>query len=118
MGRQNRNEKIMLNGTHANKLIDFVSKLLKLTHTERLNYFKSITKEEVDLISEIVLNFLHCNIKHDRKSFSLLKRMKKYLYLLASKKTAKTIKKKIIQSVKGLAILNILLPLTIDLFSS
>ena len=118
MGQQKSFGKIKLSGAHANKLIDFVSKLLKLSHSERLNHFKNITQEEVDFISEIVLNFIQCNIKHDRKSFLLLKRMKKYLYLLACKKTAISIKKKIIHSLKGLNILNILLPLTIDLFSS
>ena len=67
MGRQKPNEKIMLNGTHANKLINFFSNLLKISHTERVKYFKSITQEEVDLISETVLNFLPCNLNHDRK---------------------------------------------------
>ena len=42
----------------------------------------------------------------------------KYLYLLVSKRTAETFEKKKIQTVIGLAIFNILLPLTIDLFSS
>ena len=32
MGRQKFNEKKLLNGTHANKLKDFVSKLLKLCY--------------------------------------------------------------------------------------
>ena len=45
MSRQKRDEKIMFICTHTNKLIDSVSKLLKLLHTERLNYFKSITQE-------------------------------------------------------------------------
>ena len=34
--KKKRNAKIMLNCTHASKLKDFVSKLLKLSHTERL----------------------------------------------------------------------------------
>ena len=108
MGGEKNVRKIKLNSSHALKLSRFVRKLLNLSHTERLEYFKTINREEVEFISEIALNFINCNIKHDTKSFSLLKRMKKYLYLLTLKKTGKTIKKKIIQSVKGLAILNIL----------
>ena len=118
MGGEKNVRKIKLNSSHALKLSRFVRKLLNLSHTERLEYFKTINREEVEFISEIALNFINCNIKHDTKSFSLLKRMKKYIYLLASKKTAISVKKDILKSLKGLNILNILLPLTINLFSS
>lgn len=117
MGRRKNCGKINVDSSHGLKILHFVKKLLKLTHTERADYLKTITDEEVKLISEIALNFINCNINYDTKSFDLLKRVKKFVYLLASKKTTITIKKTILKSLKGLSILNNLLPLVIKTFT-
>ena len=117
MGGRKITGKIKLDSSHAIKISRFVRKLLKLSHTERQEYFKSITSEEVDLISEIALNFINCNIKYDNKSYNLLKRVKKFIYHLASKRTSIHVKKTILQSLKGLSILNNLLPLVAKIFS-
>lgn len=118
MGGRKNIGKIKIDSTHAVEILRFVRKLMKLSHTERLEYFKTISDKEVDLISEIALNFINCNIKYDTKSYNLLKRVKKFIYHLASKRTGKQIKRNILTSLKGLSILNNLLPLVIKLFTT
>ena len=114
MGKRKYAGKIKLNSLHMRKIIDFAKKINKFSNLEKVDYFKLIKRNEIDLLSEIVLNFIKCNIKHDSSSFKLLYRVKRYVYMLASKKVSTAIKKKILQSVKGLNILNILLPLLIN----
>lgn len=113
MGGKKYVGKIKLGSAHVEKIVQFAKKLLKLSQTERLLYLENIKNNEIDLISEIVLNFLRCNIKSDSESKSILERVKKYLYILASKRKSISIKKKILKSLKGLNILNILLPLAL-----
>ena len=93
MGGQKNGGKINVDSFHGFNILHFVRQLLKLTHTERGKYLKTITDKEVKLISEIALNLIKCNINYDTKSFDPLKRVKKFIYLLASKKTTITIKK-------------------------
>ena len=57
MGRQKRDGKIMFKCARAINLIEFVSKFLILTHTEILNYFNTLTQEEVDFVSKSMLHF-------------------------------------------------------------
>ena len=110
--------KIKLGSLHAKKLVRLLSKLERLNHGERLSYMKSINKTEINLISEIIHNLLNFNIKADFKSLSVLKRVKKYLYKLSSKQVPYLIKKKILNSLKGLNILNILIPLALNTLST
>ena len=73
-----------------------------------------IKRQELDLISEIVLNFINCTIKHDSNSLKLLRRVETYMYTIASKKVGVSVKRKILQSLKVFNILNIVLPLVIN----
>ena len=114
MVKRKHASKIRLNSEHVKKLISFIEKILQLSQTERAIYFKSIKSAEIDLVTEIILNFIECNVKHDNSSLQILKRVKNYMYMLASKKTSIALKKKILQSLKGLNILNIVLPLVLN----
>ena len=116
MGRQIEIGKVKLDSHHIKKLQNFVNKLYRLENSERLIYMNSIKVDEIRLISELVYNFLNFNIIHDRKSLILLERVKNYMYMLASKKVSFCYKKKILSSLKGIHIINILLPLVIKTF--
>ena len=106
--------KTKLDSLHIKKLVTLLRQLEKLNQTERLNYMKSITKSEIKLISEIIHNLLNFNTKTDFKSLSILKRVKNYLYKLSSKRSSYLLKKKILKSLKGLNILNIIIPLALN----
>ena len=93
------------------KLKSFIIKLNKISHSKRLTYLQTIKPDEIDLISEIVLNFLNDNIKIDIRSYTFLKRLKKTLYILTSKTKSYILKRKLLSTLKGLQILKILLPL-------
>ena len=97
MGRQIEIGKVKLDSHHIKKLQNFVNKLYRLENSERLIYMNSIKVGEIRLISELVYNFLNFNIIHDRKSLILLERVKKYMYMLASKKVSFCNKKKSIE---------------------
>ena len=114
MGTRKYVGKIKLASVHMKKIIALAKKIQSFSSTEKVEYFKLVKSDEIDLITEIVLNFIKCNIKYDSNSFKLLERVKSYMYLIASKKVSKSIKKKILQSLKGVNILNILLPLVIN----
>ena len=92
-------------------LKEFIIKLNSLSHFNRLSYLKTIKSNEIDLISEIVLNFLNSNIKSDVKSYTFLKRLREILYILVNKSKSYISKRKILNSLKGLQILKLLLPL-------
>ena len=93
------------------KLRSFIIKLTNISHSKRLIYLQTIKPDEIDLISEIILNFLNDNIKVDIKSYTFLKRLKKILYILVRKSKSYILKRKLLSSLKGLQILKILLPL-------
>ena len=93
------------------KLKLFLIKLNKLSHSKRLTYLQTIKPNEIDLISEIVLNFLNDNIKVDIRSYTFLKRLKKTLYILTHKSKSYILKRNLLSTLKGLQILKILLPL-------
>ena len=114
MGNTKNVTNLKLDHPHIKKLISFLRKLSQLKHSERLEYMKTITKPEVKLISELVYNFLHSNIKTTRKSLLLLKRLRKYLHQLSKKRISYLIKKKLLQTLKGLNILNIIIPLALN----
>ena len=76
------------------------------------------TKEEIDFVSEICLNFLKTNIKAGFTKISLLKKVRNEIRLLSRKKFGRGIKRKILKSLKGIHLLNILLPIALDNISS
>ena len=112
IGKNDR--KIKLNSVYFKTVLKFLKYLQKLSNSGRKFYMKNIKNKEIKILSEVILNFLHCNIKHNINSVLHLKRVKKYIYLLASKKISYSKKKNILQSLKGLSILNIILPLAIN----
>lgn len=97
--------------TKINKLKQLVEKLQKMSHVERYHYFKKISKPDSMLISEVALNFLNGRMQPDFKSFTLLKRCAKHVKQLASKSKSLKFKRKTLQSIQGLQIVAILLPL-------
>lgn len=116
MGEKKSNEKIKVNSKRFKKISNFIKTILKLKHSERIIYFKTITKTEIDILSEIVLNFIKTNIKVDSKAYNLLKRLQVEIGKLAKSKVSYKIKREIIRSIKGLNIINILLPFAIKYF--
>lgn len=95
----------------AAKLQQLAEKLGKMSHVKRYHYFKKISKPDCHLISEVALNFLNGRIQPDFKSFTLLKRCAKQVKILASKTKSLKFKRKTLQSIQGLQIIAILLPL-------
>lgn len=94
---------------------EFVSNLNNLTPSERLDYFeKKISRRELELLIEIVYNYLRGNIKTDFTSHSRLKRNKQVLYNFISRAKSFNYKKKILNSLKGLNIFSILIPLVLN----
>lgn len=102
---------------HMNKLKKFIKKISKLSHTERIHFLKNIDLLEVNYISEIILNILHGQIKIDFRSHTLLKRMKNYLRKLRSKTVSYKVKKQLLTSIKGLHLLNIIIPYLLKIFN-
>ena len=93
------------------KLCSLFRKLEKMTQVKRREFFSKMCKTDCVLLSEVALNFLNGRILPDADSFTLLKRCAKQLKLLASKKISIKGKRKILQSIKGLQIITILIPL-------
>ena len=71
---------------HLNVLVNFITKILRFSNIERRTYFQTIPESEIKLLLELIVNFLNENIEVDYKSYSLLKRLRKFLYLLIDKK--------------------------------
>lgn len=88
-----------------------VEKLLKKNNLERLQYLKLLNPKELNLLSEITLNIIRGTVKISKKTKTILGRVRKTLYKLASKSVKSEIKKKLWINLKGLHILNILLPI-------
>ena len=76
MGKKGVINKISLTSLHIQNLKTFIKKIIKLKQVERVSYFNKIKKSELDLIREIVTNFLNGNVKYDTNSFNLLKRVR------------------------------------------
>ena len=88
-----------------------VKKLLRKNNKQRVDYLKLINPKEINLLSEITLNIVKGNVSIANRTKTLLTRVKKTLYKLASKSVETAIKKKLWLSLKGLHILSVLLPI-------
>ena len=108
---------IEVEDSHILKLVSFIKKILCMSNTDRINYFHSIPETEIKLILEIITNFLNENIEVDYKSYSLLKRIKIFLYKLVDKKSSIKIKRRLLKSIKGLQLVAVLFPLALNTFS-
>ena len=103
------------NEQHFRSLKDFISKILSFKKTsERLTYLKQVTNREIDYISEIVFNFLKNKIHVNYREFSKLKKIKNFMRDFVKNKKGYRIKKKLILTVKGLYLINIIFPLALN----
>ena len=102
---------------HMNKFKKFIKKISNLSHTERIHLKKNIDLVEVNYVSEIILNILQGQIKIDFRSHTLLKRMKNYLRKLRSKSVSYKVKKQLLTTIKGLHLINIIIPYLLKLFN-
>ena len=96
---------------HAKLLRGFTDKILEMTHSERLQYFKNINEGELKFIEEIVLNFLNNNIKAPPETFSEMKKIKSFLRSFVKTKGRFKYKKTLLSSLKGLSMVAYILPL-------
>ena len=117
MGSKKISGKLKVSSSHAIKIISLVRKILRKTQTERLKFFLKINENDLNLIVEIIINFLHGNIPYDITSLKLLKRVKKWIYILSSMKTSRSMKRNILSSLKGLQICKIIFPLLMKVLS-
>ena len=108
---------IKVDDSHILKLVTFIKKILTLSNTERIKYFRSIIQTEIKLIIEIIRNFLDDNIQVDYKSYNLLKRLKNFLYKLVNKKISIKNKRKLLSTIKGIQTVAILFPLALNTFT-
>jgi len=106
--------KIQLDNPRIDRVRKFIRKLLKLNQRERYDFMKTISNSELEIIEEISHNILKGNIPLNYRIYNILKRLKKQLYLLTSSKNSKKIKKKLLLSLKGLTILNTILPIALN----
>lgn len=88
-----------------------VIKLLEKTNKQRHDYLKLIKLKEIKQLTEICMNILNGNIKITNKIKIILKRVCVIFYKLASRTTSFKEKKKLWSGLKGLHILNIILPI-------
>lgn len=92
----------------------FIENFQKLDNKDKSSYLKQISSEEIKYIEEVCYNFLHSNIKIENRKIVLLKRLKRFIYKFLSKTSSKQVKRKILSSIRGLFILNIIFPSAFD----
>ena len=107
-----KNIKITKQNSHINELKRFIKKILKFNQKERSDYMKNISYNELNLIKEIVYNILRGTVPLDYETYLNLKRVRVYLYSLSNEKVESS--KKLLQSLKGLRILNLILPIVLE----
>ena len=95
-----------------NELKRFIKKILKFNQKERSDYMENISDYELKLIKEIVYNILRGTVPLDYETYINLKRVRLHLYSLSNKKVESS--KKLLQSLKGLRILNLILPIVLE----
>ena len=82
-----------------------------------MQFFYNIDSDEVNYVSGIILNILQRRIKTDFKLHTILKRMKNYLLKLKSKSVSYKVEKQLLTSLKGLNLINIIMPYLLILFN-
>ena len=93
-----------------NTVLNLLEKINSIKNSERIDLIKSFKKNQVNLISEIVFNFLKGTYFIPSPAFQLLNRIKSTVRLLGSKKTSLSKKQSVLSSIKGLQVINILTP--------
>lgn len=97
---------------------DFILFLNKLSKKERSKILQNLGSPYINTISEIFSNFLLQNLTQDHSVIKKLKNYKKEVRAISKKKSPLHLKKKLLKSKKGGAILSFLLPLAATLISS
>lgn len=100
------------------KIVSFLESLKHSKLKDRHIFISKLENREIDYISEICLNLLHLNIKPPHSKISLLNRLKTVIQALISKTKSYKIKKKLLSSIKGLQLLNIILPIALKTLSN
>jgi len=116
MGKRKRTESAGV--SHYHSIGEFVRGLLSLNTAALVKYLKSLKNKEIDYTSEIVLNFLNGRIGTNCNTLKALLRMRNDLHILASKSTSYKNKKLVLNSLRGLNIIKVLLPLALDRLDS
>ena len=98
--------------------IDFIQFLNKLSPEKRTKLIHSLSSCHINTLSEIFKNFLLKNITTNPKIIKRLKPYKKEVGEVAKRKTPIYKKRKILKSIKGGAILSILLPVATAILST
>ena len=91
-------------------IITFLKKIVDKKPTDRFHNVELLTDREIDFIGEVCKNFLKENIPIGREVLRLLRPVRREIVILSSRKYKRKLKKSILKSLKGLQILNILIP--------
>ena len=113
--RRRANKKIT--AAKYEKIRSFLEKIKKMDNNAKLDFFKSIPEEEIDIICEILINIINENLKLDVKTFMALRSFKDYLYNIIPRNKSYFAKRKLLATVKGLHMVSVLLPLLTKCFS-
>lgn len=100
------------------RIVQFIQYIQSLKSSDQQTVLKKINNTQIDYISEICLNFLSSNINTGYTKISLLAKFRNYIHKLSSRSVSYKTKRIIITSLKGLYILKILLPLTLQVLNS
>jgi hypothetical protein len=100
------------------EIINFIKEIENIPLEKRSSYLTKLSNKEIDYITEICFNFLFDRIKIDAGQLQILKRVSEEIRLLAKKNIKYKIKKNILKSIRGINILNILLPLALNVLTS
>ena len=117
MDRQDKFKKNLTNKNNLSDILNLFNKIKSYTQAERRHFFSTISRKDIKLITEVVLNFLKKNIILSKKPLQLLEKIKESVRKLGSLKTSFKLKKNILTSIKGLQIISILLMPVLKLLS-
>ena len=105
---------VIFNPQKKFKLKKFANFFIKKNQVERQQFLnKKITSRQIGFVVEIVINFLKGRFSPDHRTFQFLERCKAFMRELVSKSTSWQVKKKLLQTLKGLHVLNLIVPLLI-----
>lgn len=96
----------------------FLDYFSKLSNKNRYNIIPSLSREEVNTISEVCKNFLKKNLSTCPKIIKKLKPSKREIHSLSLKSTPLYKKKQILRTRSGGGILSVLLPLATSVLGS
>ena len=110
-------ENTTVNDFRLSEVRQLVTRLKALNQLERVEYFKSISNNDLEIITELLINVIKGNVPIPAKVFKILKRVRKYIYVLISNKISNQRKKRILYSLKGLKIISLIVPIVLNLLT-